>query len=348
MPELKHYTVAQVRNWLEHNIAADGLTSEVIRPASAWAIIHNPFVKDEDPIIAAIYDNGVLAASTCACPEILEQPIVTDEKGNPKRIWWFPMLWVKPEFRGLAYGLIAIGSLAEIYGEDYSWTAWAVPEAIEIFEHLGLKTHYFPRVFMGEKDILTYSLRGKVAYKCQQMMKWWYNRRKPTLPSYDYSLRYLNCVDDESYEFICQHRAKHFIHSSQAYINWEVQYSWNISAPLAERVPQDGAFFAERTHLQIFSWVQVWMHDALIGVYRLRRNESGLTCDYIYYCDEHADIVYASVVEHLKKINASHFDTEDEDLALFVQQYIYFPKCRTEQLSLSISPNIDYPEHLKR
>lgn len=64
--DIKHYTVAQVRNWLEHNRVIEGLTSEVISPAYAWALIHHPDVNDGDPIIATVFDNGTLAAATCA------------------------------------------------------------------------------------------------------------------------------------------------------------------------------------------------------------------------------------------------------------------------------------------
>ena len=346
--DIKHYTVAEVREWLNHNKGPKGLTNEVIRPALAWALIHHPEVTDDDPIVAALFDHGKLAASTCAYPEVMIKPSFLDDNGQPKRVWWFPMLWCKPKYRGKGYGLVVIGSLAEVYGMDCSWTAWAVQESIEIFEYLGCKTYYFPRYFMSEKQISTTSLKGKLVYLKQECLKWWNNRNKPVLPHYDYNLRYLNNVDDQSYDFICKHCVDNLFLFSQSVINWKVQYPWNISAPLVERVPKDGKFFSQVIPMVQNSFVQVWSKSHLVGVYRLRRDDSGLTCDLIYYIKESAEVVFASVVEHLQRLNAIHFDTEDGELAKFVQKYIHFSESKTENLSLSISPDITVPEHFVR
>ena len=346
--EIKHYTVAELRSWLEHNVAPKGLTNEIIRPAFAWALIHHPDVLEDDPIVAALFDHGQLAASTCAYPEIMVKPSFLDEHGQPKRVWWFPMLWCKPMYRGKGYGLVVIGSLAEVYGTDCAWTAWAVQESIEIFEFLGCKTYYFPRYFMSEKRINTESFKGKLASMKQRCQKWWHRFNISTLPHYDYSLRYLTHVDDASYDFICHHSADGFFLSSQSVLNWLIQYPWYISSPLAKRVPKDGEYFAETTPMIQIFFVQVWSKDQLVGVYRLRRSEKGLTCDNIYYNNTSTELVFASVIEHIIHLKAIHFDTEDEKLAAFVCKYIYFPKCTTEQLSLSIAPSIPVPKHFVR
>ena len=72
MPELRLYTVAQIREWLEHNQPAEGLSERVIAPTRAWAIVHNPYVKDEDAIVAAIFEDGELAAYTASFPDMLD------------------------------------------------------------------------------------------------------------------------------------------------------------------------------------------------------------------------------------------------------------------------------------
>lgn len=346
--EIKHYTVAQIRGWLEHNNVVGGLTNEVIRPAFAWALIHHPDVLETDPIVAAVYDNGNLAASTCAFPEIMVKPEFKDKKGQIKRVWWFPMLWVKKQYEGKGYGLVVIGSLAEVYGMDCAWTAWAVQESIEIFEFLGCNTYYFPRYFMEEKHIRPISIKGKLAYLKQETIKWWYSRQKPSLPRYDYFVRYLNSVDDMSYEFICQHSKDNLFLSSQKVLNWEIQYPWSTSMPLTERLHHDGDYFQDAPSMIQYLFVQVWNNNKLIGVYRLRRGEKELTFDYVYYNKETAEIVFASAVEHLLKLKATHCDTEDGDLAKFIQKYIYFPRCKKEDLSLSISPEIPIPAHFIR
>lgn len=345
--EVKHFTVEQIRDWLEHNKAVEGLSSEVIRPDFAWALIHHPNVLDNEPMVAAVYDNGILAAATCASPECMAKPLYRDDNGHAKRVWWFPMLWVKPEYRGKGYGLVVIGSLAEIYGMDCAWTVWAVKESIEIFEFLGCKTYYFPHYFMNERHYSA-TIKGRLADIKQKVVKWWRNRKKPALPHYDYSLRYLNNVDDESYEFICQNSKDNVFLSSQEILNWELQYPWNISMPLSNRVPVDGKYFHDRLPLFQYSFVQVWSQNRLVGVYRFNRHDTGITVDLIYYDKKDAETVYASVVEHIQCLKANHFDTEDVGLAGFVQKYIYFPICKVEKLSLSISPKIQVPENIVR
>ena len=341
MPELKLYTVAQVRDWLEHNIAVEGLTNEVIRPALAWAIIHHPHVKDDDPIVVAIYDEGVLAASTCAYPEKLINPI-------QKRIWWFPMLWVKPEYRGKAYGLIVVGSLAEIYGADNSWTAWAVPETIEIFDYLGLKTHYISRYFFKDKKIDTGNIRGRLVYFKQKIQKYIRSIRLPKLPHEDFELRYMNYCDDEMYQFICAHRDAHLIQSSQEVINWNIQYPWNTASPLKERVHKDGEFFSEITPVVQYYLVQVRNQGKIVGIYRLRKGENGLICDNLFYDSQFSGVVFASIVEHIQEWKISSFDTEDSALAAYIRKYVFYPVYREEQISLSISSNIEVPEKFSR
>ena len=69
MPELKLYTIADLRNWLIENNPPTGLNEHVIAPARAYAIMHNPYVKDTDPVVAVIYEGEELAAYTSAIPE---------------------------------------------------------------------------------------------------------------------------------------------------------------------------------------------------------------------------------------------------------------------------------------
>jgi len=345
--EVRHYTVREIRDWLVHNKPAKGLSNEIIRPAFAWALIHHPDVTDEDPVVAAIFDNGKLATSTCAFPEVMVKPAFKDSEGNVKRVWWYPMLWCKPEYRGKGYGLVAIGSLAEVYGMDRAWTVWAVPESIEIFEFLGRKTYFFPRYFMSKRNFSN-TYKGRLLKFKQEVTNWLENRRKQALPHYNYSVRYLNSVDDESYEFICKNSMENLFLASQQVLNWELHYPWSVSSPLTDRVPVDGRYFQDTTALLQNSFVQVRIDDRIVGVYIMRHSDVGITLDYMYYTKESADIVYLSVVEHILRLRAKSFDTEDGELAKFVQRYIFFPVSKTEKLSLSISPEIQVPEIIVR
>lgn len=324
--EIKHYTAADLRQWQTQHVAIDGLSEAVISPSKAWSIINNPYVLDNDPVVAAIFDHGKLAAITGAYPEVFLKPSFIDKQGQQKRIWWFYKLWCDPEFRGKGYGLVAIGSLAEIYGEDCAWTAWGTREATEIFTYLGLNTHYFTRFFMGNKAIQSKSLKGLAAAMVQQCHIWWHRLSQKKLPTLPFSIRYLTNVDDETYSFITQHSEKHFFLSSLQFINWELQF---------ERVSKR-------------QFVQVWVKGTIVGTYMTIQTDNQLVVNYLYYKTTHSDTVFTSIAEHIRTKRINHFETEDAELAKFIRKYCYFPKHTEEQLTLSISESIHVNDHIIR
>ena len=69
MPELKIYTILDLRNWLIHNHATEGLSDKIIAPQRAYAIINNPYVKDEDSVLCAIFENEIPVAYTATFPD---------------------------------------------------------------------------------------------------------------------------------------------------------------------------------------------------------------------------------------------------------------------------------------
>ena len=345
---IKTYTVKQIRNWLQHNSDIDGLSSEVIKPSFAWALIHNPYLRDDDPIVAALYECGCLAAATCAFPDLFDLPLFVDDNGIQRRIWWFPMLWCKPEYRRKHYGTLVLSSLAEQYGWECSWAAWAVPASRKIFENNGHKTYFFLRYFLENKSINTKALKGKVALIYQTLKTCCCSTVKPKIPQYGYTLCYLNNVDDFSFDFINNHREKHFFHSSIEKLNWDLQYPWSLSAILDYKVLKTGDYFSDVFSKVYNSFVQVWYFNKLIGVYRISQIDSSLSCDNIFYENQFCEIVFASVVEHIKKLGITSFDTEDGKLYDYVNKYIYFPKSRVEKLSLTIPQSIHVPYKIIR
>ena len=153
----------------------------------------------------------------------------------------------------------------------------------------------------------------------------------------------MNCVDDECYEFICKNSKDNLFLMPQQALNWELHYPGNISSPLSEKVPVDGKFFQNIPSLYQNYFVQVKKKDKIAGVYLLRHCDNEISMEYIYYAKEFSDIVFSSVVEHIHRLNSKSFSTEDKELSKFVQKYIFFPVCKTENLSLSISPEIEVP-----
>ena len=336
MPNLKLYTVAQLRQWLIHNCVIEGLSEQIIAPNRAWAIINNPFVQENDYVLAAIFVDGEVAAYTAAFPEILSQPLYKDEKGGDGRIWWFSTLWCAPKHQGKGFGLIVVGSLAEQYGEGRYFDRWGAEETVELFQCLGLQTVYTPRYCLCDGTVNKSTLHGKLAFAKQEVFKWWHNRSlKPT--GSRYTLRYLSHIDDATYGFI-QNNCKQdlFLHA-QDMLNWELRFPFSVSSPVINHVKRDTSFSSYVVNVQYYA-VQVWNSDDLVGFYLLKYGERSLCVKYLYYRETDKESVFNSILDHVVLLQIEHFETENKDLASFIQLYVFFPKNRIISVSLS------YPE----
>ena len=224
MPELKLYTVADVREWLEHNHPAEGLSERVIAPTRAWAIIHNPYVKDEDAIVATIFEDGQLAAYTASFPEMIEG----------KRIWWCSTLYCYPQFAGRGYGMIVVGSLMEAHELEQTYDRWAAQETIEIFNHFGYQTTYTSRYHLSDGKIDTSSFKGKLAYCAQELKKCMHPW--PKASKADYTIQYALTIDDEVYAFMKTHKGTDLWLREKDMLDWIITWrptgGWGATAGL--------------------------------------------------------------------------------------------------------------------
>ena len=322
MPELKLYTVAQIREWLVNNKLAEGLSEQVIAPTRAWAIIHNPYVKDDDAIVAAIFEDGQLAAYTASFPEMIEG----------KRIWWCSTLYCYPQFAGRGYGMIVVGSLMEAHEPDLTYDRWGVPETVEIFNSLGAKTTYTSRYHLSDGKIDTSSLKGKIAYCAQELKKcihpW------PKASNADYTIQYTSTIDDEVYAFMKAHCGNNLWLREQDMLNWIVTYPF-VKAGKSEKA----CVFGADAKVYEYKVVKVYSQRVLIGIYMLRMTDDVLSVVYIYDLEESRRLVFASIVDQIIALCSRSFVTENSDLLAYVRDRLYFPKLREEKVSLSLPDN---------
>lgn len=332
MPELKLYTVAQLRDWVLQNRAVEGLSEKIVSRTRAFAIINNPFVKDDDPVIAAIFMGEENAAYITAFPELIEG----------KRYWWFSALWCDPKYQGNGYGLIAVGSLAEEYGTEYCLDRWGAKETVEIFTYLGHKTVYTPRYSLGV-HVNRDTTKGKCIYHIRNLQTKLCRAFKQQ--SYvDYSLRYLSNIDDATYAFICAHNNNDYLHHTQEYLNWGLHYSYIQSAPMVERVRTKMPFSqAEVPDTQTYA-IQVLDGDAIVGFYIMKVKEENLHVLFSYYEEQHTDQVFASIRDHVKRMQIAQCITENEALADYLYKEIYFPKRSIAKVSFSYPDAMLQPE----
>lgn len=322
MPELKLYTVADLRDWLENNHPAEGLSEQVIAPTRAWAIIHNPYVKDEDAIVAAIFEDGELAAYTASFPDMLDG----------KRVWWCSTLYCYPQFAGRGYGIIVVGSLMEAHEPDLTYDRWGASETVEIFNHFGYKTAYTSRYHLSDGKIETSSLKGKLAYFLQELKKCLHSWPKSSKA--DYTMQYASTIDDEAYEFMKAHRGINLWLREQEILNWMVSYPF-VKAGKNEKA----CVFGAEANVYEYKVIKVYSQGQLIGVYILRVTDDALAIVYIYYEEERKDIVLISIVDQIIALHPKSFVTENINLFERVREYLYFPKMEKENVSLSLPDN---------
>lgn len=333
MPDLKLYTVADLREWIEHNHAAEGLSERIIAPHRAYAIIHNPYVKDDDPVVAAIFVDGENVAYTTAFPEMIDG----------KRYWWFSTLWCDPKHRGNGYGLIVIGSLVEVYGAEYCLDRWGAEDTVEIFAYFGHKTIYTPRYTLGSK-IDKRTFKGKIVAFVRNAQKCMHRMIERPARREEYTLCYLPYIDERTYAFVRAHKGSDFILRTQETLNWALHYPYTYSAPLAERIDRTlPVFQAETPNTQLFA-VQVWNREKLIGFYMMKQNADVLHILYLYYEEAQKTKVFASIQDHVKRMKIEQCVTEHKPLADYLRKEIFFPKHSVHEISFSVSGGMELPQ----
>ena len=333
MPDLKLYTVAQLREWIENSHATEGLSEKIIAPHRAYAIIHNPYVKDADPVVAAIFLDGENVAYTTAFPE----------KINDKRYWWFSTLWCDPKHRGNGYGLIVIGSLVEVYGAEYCLDRWGAEDTVEIFAYFGHKATYTHRYALGSK-IDRSTPKGKIVAFVRAAQKCLHRLIERPAKREDYTLSYVPLMDERTYAFMRAHKGGDFILRTQETLNGVWRYPFSYSAPLAERIDKTLPIFkAETPHTELFA-VQVRDRDELIGFYMMKQNADVLHILYLYYDDAQKTKVFASIRDHVKRIKVEQCVTEDKDFADYLKKEIYFPKHSVQKISFSVPEGMELPK----
>lgn len=328
MQELKLYTVADIREWLVNNKPAKGLSGQVIDPTRAWAIIHNPYVKDDDAVVAAIFEDGVLAAYTASFPDMVEG----------KRVWWASTLYCYPQFAGRGYGMIVAGSLMEAHKSELTYDRWGAPETIEIFNHFDYKTTYNPRYHISFKKIDTSSLKGKLAY-CVHRMKQCFHPW-PKQSDANYTLRYASYIDGEAYAFMKLHCEKDLWLRKQEMLNWILRYPLRQGCTLLDRTEVDIAKFRASTTSYGYNVAKVYVDDAIVGLYVMRQNSDTFAIVYLYYDESYRNDVFLSITDHIIRLKPHVITMENDMLCVFMQKQFYFYRMSVERVSFSLPEEV--------
>jgi len=328
MPDLKIYTIRDLLDWLDKGNPVEGLDEQVIAPQRAWAIVHNPYVKDEDAVVAAIYEGSELAAFTACFPDMVED----------KRVWWFSTLSCRPESAGKGYGLIVVGALVEAHEGEDSFDAGGADETREIFKYLGLKdtiTPIYAFLRPNRRRGLLYILSNFKALYPQFLSNRKANRiAKENRSTAHYTLRYINHLNDSLYQFISAHRGNDLFLRKKEMFNWIIEYPFLTQGILNNRAIDNREFGSiERVYI---TWnVEVRVDDKLVGFYMLRLRGKELAVRYLYYEKEAQKEVYASIIDHIIAKRPTKFITANGVLAAYIKQCSIFPKMVRDGRSFS-------------
>ena len=325
--DLKLYSVQNLRDWLFYNLHVDGLDESIISRKRAYAIIHNPYVKDSDHVVSAIFENGVIAAYTAAFPDMFEG----------ERIWWFTTLWCNPKNRGKGYGLLAIGSLCEEYGINSVFDLWSAPETVEIFNYLGLENRTILEYHLREKVIDRHSVKGWIVWAWNQFSshnKCKDRKLKTVLAADKYNLEYVGFVDDETYSFIKNHSNGNVFRRSHEMVNWILQYPFIQACPLKEAVIGKESF-RDVSSKYVITGVKVLHDRKLIGFYILKDSDQGMDIKYLYYDSDFERAVFSSIAEHILCYRPRVFMTRCRPLHEYLHSFSIYPKA--EELPISFS-----------
>lgn len=330
---LELFTVQQVREWLKTGVGERGLSDLIIPRTRAWAIVNGPYAQEDDPVVVAIFVGDNIAAHVATFPELI----------NGERYWCFPDLWCAPEYRGKGYSLIVMGTIAEMFGVEHCIDKWCAPEAIQVFEYLGLKIKYLPRYVLGTR-VNRSSNKGKIVSFIRILQKKLHRLVECPIKEEEYSLRYLSYIDDETYAFISSWGKDDYILHTQEYLNWVLTYQFTNSAPLLNRVQNILSFAPAETYNRQMYAVQVLSDGKIIGVYVMKQKESGLHILYLYYNEMLKDKVFASIRDHVRKMQSEQCYTENKDLYEYLNAQIYFPKRNVEKVSYVYPSSMQEPQ----
>jgi len=312
--ELKLFTISDLKQYFIHNQAVDLLSDEVITYPRAIATIHNPYVTDDMAVVSALFVNRKVAAYTYVFPDKLTRP--------DKLIYWNTVIYVDKQYEGRGFACVVIGQMAELYGPDY-FDLDAVPASQENLRFVGLQVDYVDQYFLEQKHINISSLYGKCARIVERIRLACVSRIRclqNTIQSKDYTIQYVNYIDDKTYDFIQSHSQNDLFLRSQDMFNWILTYPLAIESPIAYRV-EATCHFSTITPIFKHYAVQVWHCEQLIGFYILRDSIKETYLEYLYLEEKFSPLVYASVAEHILQFDRNRFFTANKQFVMWLNEY---------------------------
>jgi len=330
------FTAADIRAWLKYGKGDRGLSEKIISRQRALSFVRNPYVNDEDPLLAVIFVNDEVAAYNGLFVERMARP--------GKKICWNSMLYVAPKYEGRGYGAIVIDSLLEHY-EGNLYDHAAAPASIENFKFLGQHVSYVPQYIFDNKHIRVRDIKGVLAKLKSEwdlhIIRSHRAKEQKRLAAQNYEISYVAQVDDVLYAFIESNSQSDCWLRTQESFNWMLSNPFSTDAPLYHRIAKENVFVSEEQKYRTWA-VTVRQDHQTGGFYILRMHGGELYIKYLYHTEKDAEMVYDSILEHILQLNPDRVITYKKSLANYLNRKKIYQRETNYPTSFIYPPEYEY------
>lgn len=302
------YTIREVREWLINN-KPNGLSEYCIAPTRAYALVNNPCAKDDDPAIIATYDAGLPIGYSAV---FADEYVVGNTLG---RLYWGSTEWIEPEYRGKGIAGKMMRTLKEAVGENKYVGLDSSIASVKLDQKQGASIAFYDRtrfVLNAHDSFKGYIMSKYVHYSNDKVLK--------RLAKSDFQNRYVNYIDEATYQFIRAHADK------DVFLRQREMFNWILSSPFLQNTDNDSKAmndiceFGSTVGIYSVNAIKVYVNNELSGFYIVSQTDKVRTLRYLYFDEKYKEEVFASVTLNMIKPGIKIIQFMSAELQSFVHQ----------------------------
>lgn len=329
------YSAADVRSWIESG-AQNGLSEQIISITRANALLHCPYVKDDDVLVVSAMDGDKVVGYTAIFPEKLERPDMWIATGTT--------LWVNPNYTDDFVGYNLVQRLWQSYPDCAVIGSDVAKPAALIDKLLGAKICKYERsAFVFNRKIQVHSLRNFGSLLLEPFHKHRQQKAiKRVLASIPNTIRVIarDKIGAEAYAFIKAHSEQDTFLRSREMLNWILRYPFSAENPLPHRALKRNQFSGQASSFSNHL-LHIYDADQLVGIVLLGLRGTDMHVKMLYTDEQHREIVFALIVEAMLNTKADQLWSLYPELNVYIASKVLALKTYNRDLLFT------YPKTLK-
>lgn len=331
MFDVKVYSIGDLVDWVVAG-KENGLNSDCISNARAWAIINNPYAKDEYPAIAVASVDGKIVGYTAVFPDMI----------GTRLVFWGTTAFISNELRGQGIGTALFSIIFRATNNQWLASDF-VPAIQKISRKAGFNLFFYSRYYLNFKR--ENNLRSLLKYEYLKI------KNRQVLNSIDngnVTLQIVRGIDDLTYEFICRHSQNYMFTRTKEMLNWILQFPFNAQAPAELETYSSFHFTTAVEYYNIYAF-RIVKNKKIIGFAMFRNDMGELTLLYNYFDADYKSEVFSVLLSHVLKQCPTKFKTFDGELISFFDETGVISmnsRTRTQKISLSVPEEMHINEKL--